>query len=101
MARTYEEQVKTFEELNKKKQKLLQEAVEINTRIDLAKDQYDKLSEQAKKQFGTNDPAVILEMADKQQAENEQILTKAEKELEDLASIIYKTKEEMKKIAEA
>ena len=95
---TFEEQQKKFSELDNRKNKLVQEGIEINTRIELAKTEYKKLAEQANQKFGTADPEKIEEQANAQKEANQSILNNAENELNQLASTIAATREQMQRI---
>lgn len=101
MDNKYEDQLKKYEQLSKKQQTLLQEAMELNAKIDLAKEQYSKMSKQAIETYGTDDPDEILKMAQAKEQENEKLIQEAEENINQLENSIRETKESIKRIVES
>lgn len=70
-----------LEELKKRSKNATESAIQINTKIEAAKEAYDKLSALAKEKYGTSDVTELKNLLNKIKADNAEKLEKFENDV--------------------
>lgn len=73
-----------FQELQKKSQQIVQGAIQINTKIESAKQAHEELAKNVKEKYGTSDIVQLKQLLAKWQEENAQQVQKYEERVEAL-----------------
>lgn len=73
-----------FQELQKKSQSIIQGAVQINTKIETARENYEKLAAIVQEKYGTADIDELENILEDWEKENEEKLEKYENEISSL-----------------
>lgn len=81
--------------------KATEQAIQINTKIETARETYNKLSLLAKEKFGTSDIDELKNLLESIKKENEEKLIKFTKEVEDLEKDVAEKQELIKQIQQS
>jgi esterase/lipase len=73
-----------FQELQEKSKKITEGAIQINTKIESARESYEKLAQVAQEKYGTSDIEELKDMLEKWQEENDSQVTKYQEAVESL-----------------
>lgn len=70
-----------FQELQKRSQTIIQSAIQINTKIETARENYEKMAKLAKEKYGTDDLDELEALKNSWEEENKKILNDFEIEV--------------------
>lgn len=87
-----------FQELQKKSQSIVQGAVQINTKIETARENYEKLALLAKEKYGTDDLDKLKDMLSSWEKENEVQISTYEQEIQKLEKEVMEKNMKIKEI---
>lgn len=88
-------------ELVDRNKKATEQAIQINTKIETARETYNKLSLLAKEKFGTSDVNELKTLLESIKKENEEKLVKFTKEVEELEKEVSEKQELIKQIQQS
>lgn len=90
--------VEKFQELQKKSNTIIQGSVQINTKIETARENYEKLEKIVKEKYGTSNIEELEKILEQWKQENEEKLNKYEQEINSLEKELNEKNNQIKEI---
>ncbi len=87
-----------FQELQKKSQSIIQNAVQINTKIETARENYEKLAVLAKEKYGTDDLEELKTLLTSWEEDNMKKITAYEEEIAKLEKEVQEKNTKIKEL---